>query len=230
MNETPCTAVPLWASRCERLPFLPPEREFFLLSLGNPRSSSSHCPPRLHLLSPNRRVKPRSSAWHLHRLGHSVTGPGGSVTQEESLSLRKKLWNRCQNWIRPDEHPTSSLAVSPIVGAVGLFSRLGRVPRGEGKRTGDEEESAELPCHRDTLPRRIYGTTGSAPEARSPQQPSRCANTHRHILPNTRKTATRVRKGISSCALLHKIIHPVKRSFAVSDNKEQVLSAGLLLA
>ena len=212
--------MPLWASRCERLPFLPPEREFFLLSLGKPRSISSHCPRRLRVSSPNRRAKPGSSVWHLHRLGHSVTGPGGSVTREESLSLPKRLWNRCQNWIRLDENPTSSLAVSRIVGAVGLLSWLGRVPHGEGKRTGDEQESADLPCHRDTLPRGEYGTTGSAPEARSPQQPSRCANTHSLIVPNKRKTTTRFRMGISWCALLHKIIHPVKRSFTVSENKE----------
>ena len=206
--------MPLWASRCERLPFLPPERESRLPSLGNPRSISSHCPPRLHLSSPNRRAKPGSSAWHLHRLGHSMIGPGGSVTREESLSLRKRLWNRCQNWRRPDENPTNSLAVSPIVCAVGLFSWLERVPHGEGKRTGDEEESADFPCHRDTFPREEYGTTGSAPEARSPQQPSRCANTRSLILPNRRKTATRVRMSISSRALLHKIIQPVKRSFS----------------
>lgn len=212
--------MPLWASRCERLPFLPPEREFFLLSLGNPRSISSHCPRRLHLLSPNRRANAGSSAWHLRHLGDSVTGPGGSVTREESLSLRNRLRNRCQNWIRADENPTSHLAVSRIVGAVGLLSWLGRVPHGEGKRTGDEQESADLPCHRDTFPRGEYGTTGSAPEARSPQQPSRCANTHSLILPNRRKTATRVRMGISSRALLHKIIHPVKRCFTVSENKE----------
>jgi hypothetical protein len=130
--------VPLWASRCERLPFLPPERGSHLPSLGNPRSISSHCPRRLHLLSSNRHAKPGPSTWHLHRLGQSVTGPGGSVTREESLSLRNRLWNRCQKWIRLDENPTSSLAVSRIVGAVGPLSWLGRVPHGEGKRTGDE--------------------------------------------------------------------------------------------
>jgi len=211
--------VPLWASSCERLPFLPPERTSRLPSLGNPRSISSHCPRRLHLSSPNRRAKPRSSAWHLHRLGRSVTGPGGSVTREESLSLRNRLWYRCQKWIRPDENPTSSLAVSPIVGAVGLFFWLGRLPHGKGRKTRDEQESADLPCHRDSFPRGEYGTTGSAPEARSPQQPSRCANTQSLILPNRRKTTTRIRMGISWCALLHKIIHPVKRSFTVSDNK-----------
>jgi hypothetical protein len=110
--------------------------------------------------------------------GLSVTGPGGSVTREESLSLRNRRWYRYRNWIRPDENPTSSLAVSRIVCAVGLLSWLERVPHGEGKRTRNEQQSAELPCHRDTFPRGEYETTGSAPEARPPQQPSRCANTH----------------------------------------------------
>lgn len=52
--------------------------------------------------------------------------PARSVTREESLSLQNRLWNRCQKWIRPDENSASSLAVSPIVCAVGLGARASR--------------------------------------------------------------------------------------------------------